>query len=331
MSDFTVQELTLGQLLENTAARFPDTDAVIHADRELRQTWSEFSACVDDMARGLMAIGVQKGEKVAVWATNVPHWVTLMFATARIGAILVTVNTNYRETELRYLLQQSECENLFIIDSVRDHDFIASTYEVLPELRRQRRGMLEVEGLPHLKRVFFLGTDKHRGMYSLPELFSLAGDVSDEEYESRKASISPYDVVNMQYTSGTTGFPKGVMLTHVNIVNNGYWIGYHQKFSSRDRVCLPVPLFHCFGCVRRSTYTGIDYYGHTTFGYDDFEQIACTEAFICSDRGTQRHDSCSTGFFEPFAQYGIGLYIWKYDKPHFYQLFGCFQRFYGIG
>ena len=132
MSDFTVQELTLGQLLENTAARFPDTDAVIHADRELRQTWSEFSACVDDMARGLMAIGVQKGEKVAVWATNVPHWVTLMFATARIGAILVTVNTNYRETELRYLLQQSECENLFIIDSVRDHDFIASTYEVLP-------------------------------------------------------------------------------------------------------------------------------------------------------------------------------------------------------
>ena len=249
MSDFTVQELTLGQLLENTAARFPDTDAVIHADRELRQTWSEFSACVDDMARGLMAIGVQKGEKVAVWATNVPHWVTLMFATARIGAILVTVNTNYRETELRYLLQQSECENLFIIDSVRDHDFIASTYEVLPELRRQRRGMLEVEGLPHLKRVFFLGTDKHRGMYSLPELFSLAGDVSDEEYESRKASISPYDVVNMQYTSGTTGFPKGVMLTHVNIVNNGYWIGYHQKFSSRDRVCLPVPLFHCFGCV----------------------------------------------------------------------------------
>ena len=109
MNDFAVQELTLGQLLENTAARFPDTDAVIHADRELRQTWSEFSACVDDMARGLMAIGVRKGEKVAVWATNVPHWVTLMFATARIGAILVTVNTNYRETELRYLLQQSEC------------------------------------------------------------------------------------------------------------------------------------------------------------------------------------------------------------------------------
>lgn len=249
MKDFAVQELTLGQLLENTAARFPDNDAVIHADRDLRQTWSEFSACVDSMARGLMALGVRKGEKVAVWATNVPHWLTLMFATARIGAVLVTVNTNYRNTELLYLLQQSESENLFIIEGVRDHDFIASTYEVIPDLRRQRRGMLQVETLPHLKRVFFLGTEKHRGMYSLPEVFALAGDVSDEAYERRKASVSPYDVVNMQYTSGTTGFPKGVMLTHVNIVNNGYWIGFHQKFSQLDRVCLPVPLFHCFGCV----------------------------------------------------------------------------------
>ena len=249
MKEFAVQELTLGQLLENTAARFPDNDAVIHADRDLRQTWSEFSDSVDAMARGLMALGVQKGEKVAVWATNVPHWLTLMFATARIGAVLVTVNTNYRNTELLYLLQQSESENLFIIEGVRDHDFIASTYEVIPELRRQKRGMLQVEALPHLKRVFFLGAEKHRGMYSLPEVFGLAGGVSDEAYERRKASVSPYDVVNMQYTSGTTGFPKGVMLTHVNIVNNGYWIGFHQKFSQMDRVCLPVPLFHCFGCV----------------------------------------------------------------------------------
>ncbi len=249
MKEFAVQELTLGQLLENTAARFPDNDAVIHADRDLRQTWSEFSDCEDTMARGLMALGVQKGEKVAVWATNVPHWLMLMFATARIGAVLVTVNPNYRNTELLYLLQQSESENLFIIEGVRDHDFIASTYEVIPELRRQKRGMLQVESLPHLKRVFFLGSEKHRGMYSLPEVFGLAGDVSDEAYERRKASVSPYDVVNMQYTSGTTGFPKGVMLTHVNIVNNGYWIGFHQKFSQLDRVCLPVPLFHCFGCV----------------------------------------------------------------------------------
>ena len=249
MSDFTVQELTLGQLLENTAARFPDNEAVIHADRDFRQTWSAFSASVDDMAKGLMALGVRKGEKVAIWATNVPHWLTLMFATARIGAVMITVNTNYRDAELRYLLQQSECENLFLIDGVRDHDFVASAYEVIPELRLQKRGMLRSETLPHLRRVFFLGEEKHRGMYSLPELFGLSQMVSDEAFAARKASLSPYDVVNMQYTSGTTGFPKGVMLTHVNIVNNGYWIGSHQNFSERDRVCLPIPLFHCFGCV----------------------------------------------------------------------------------
>lgn len=249
MSNFTVRELTLDQFLENTAARFPDTDAVIHAGRESRQTRSEFSTCVDDMARGLMVIGVQKGEKVTAWTTNVPHWMTLMFATTRIGTILVTVSTNYYKTELRYLLQQSEYKSLFIIDSVRDHDFITSTYEVLPELRHQWRGMLGVEGLPHLKRIFFLDTGKHRGICSLPELFPLAGDVSDKECESRKTSIPPYNVVNARHTSGTTGFPKGVMLTHVNIVDNSYWIDYYQKFSSRDWVYLPVPLFHCFGCT----------------------------------------------------------------------------------
>ncbi|MEG1610168.1 MAG: AMP-binding protein [Bilophila sp.] len=249
MSDFTPRELTLGQILDRAVARFPDREALVYVDRDLRQTWAAFAVAVDDMAKGLMALGVKKGEKVAVWATNVPHWVTLMFATARIGAVLITVNTNYRDSELRYLLQQSECENLFVIEGVRDHDFISSTYEVIPELRKQERGYLRSETLPHLKRVFFLGQDKHRGMYPLPELMNLAADISPETYERRKAEVSPYDVVNMQYTSGTTGFPKGVMLTHVNIGNNGYWIGKHQKFTEEDRVCLPVPLFHCFGCV----------------------------------------------------------------------------------
>lgn len=249
MKDFSVQELTLGQILDRAVARFPDRDALIYMDQNVRQTWAEFAVAVDDMAKGLMALGVKKGEKVAIWATNVPHWVTLMFATARIGAVLITVNTNYRDAELLYLLQQSECENLFIIEGVRDHDFISSTYEVIPELRKQERGYLHTEHLPHLKRVFFLGQDKHRGMYTLPELMNHAGDISPETYERRKTSVSPYDVVNMQYTSGTTGFPKGVMLTHINIGNNGYWIGEHQKFTEEDRVCLPVPLFHCFGCV----------------------------------------------------------------------------------
>lgn len=249
MSEFVLREKTLGQILDETVARYPDNDALVYVDRDYRQTWTEFSNNVDQLAKGLMALGVQRGEKVAIWATNVPYWVSLMFATARIGAVLLTVNTNYRESEIKYLLKQSECENLFIIDSFRDHDYIDCIYGVVPELKKHERGHLRCPELPHLKRVMFLGMEKHRGMYSLPEIMALSIMTPEAAYEARKAEVSPYDVVNMQYTSGTTGFPKGVMLTHINIGNNGYWIGKNQNFSGVDRVCLPVPLFHCFGCV----------------------------------------------------------------------------------
>lgn len=247
--EYEIQKRTLGDILDHTVNRFPQQEALVYADRDYRQTWEEFSQTVDDLAKGLMALGVQPGEKVGIWATNVPHWVTLMFASARIGAILLTVNTSYRDSELRYLLEQSECENLFIIDGYRDHDYLATLYSVVPELRVQPRGKLKCDSLPHLKRVMFLGVEKHRGMYSLSEIMSLQAMITDEEYEARKAMVRPDDVVNMQYTSGTTGFPKGVMLTHMGIGNNGYCIGANQKFSHKDRVCLPVPLFHCFGCV----------------------------------------------------------------------------------
>ena len=248
-AQFELREWTLGQVLDHTVARFPDNEALVYPDRNYRQTWSEFGALVDDFAKGLMALGVQKGEKVAVWATNVPYWVALQFATAKIGAILITVNTNYREHELRYLLTHSECENIFLIDSVRDHDYLDTLYRIAPELRLQSRDRLACKSLPHLKRVCFLGAEKHRGMYSVPEILSLSVMVDEAEYAARQAQLQPWDVINMQYTSGTTGFPRGVMLTHMGVGLNGYWIGRHQNFGPEDRVCLPVPLFHCFGCV----------------------------------------------------------------------------------
>ena len=249
METFAVRERTLGQILDETAAKYPDNDAVIYVDRDYRQTYREFAQLVDELAMGLMALGVQKGEKVAIWATNVPYWVALQFATAKIGAVLLTVNTNYRESELRYLLQQSESENLFIMDGYRDHDYVQTIYTLIPELRMQQRGQLRCDHLPHLKRVMFLGVEKHRGMFSVPEIRVLSAMVTADEYKARQDTLHPWDVVNMQYTSGTTGFPKGVMLTHVGIGNNGYWIGKNQNFTEKDRVCLPVPLFHCFGCV----------------------------------------------------------------------------------
>jgi fatty-acyl-CoA synthase len=243
------RDVTLGQLLDEAVKKYPDNEAVVYADRDYRETWREFSETVDRMAKGLMALGVKKGDKVAIWATNVPHWVTLQFAVARIGAILITVNINYKSSEIEYVLKQSEAENIFIIDGYRDTDYINTMYELIPELKVQPRDRLRSERFPHLQRVIFLGPEKHRGMYSMNEVMDMAVQVSDEEYMERQATLSTHDVVMMQYTSGTTGFPKGVMLTHHNIGNNGYWIGVNENLGPNDRVCFPVPLFHCFGCV----------------------------------------------------------------------------------
>jgi len=244
-----LRELTLGQLLDEAVEKWPDSEAVVYVDRDFRLTYREFGALVDTVAKGLMALGVKKGEKVAVWANNVPYWVALQFATAKIGAVLLTVNTHYRSHEIKYLLENSQAENLFIIGEYRDHDYLRSVYEQIPELKIQERGQLKTNKFPKLKRVFYLGHEKHRGMYSIPELQAMSAMVSDEEYIARQAELDPHDVVNMQYTSGTTGFPKGVQLTHYNIGNNGFWIGENQSFQAGDRLCLTVPLFHCFGCV----------------------------------------------------------------------------------
>lgn len=249
MTERLIFEKTLGQILDETIEKNPHNPAVIYVDRGYRQSWQEFGDTVDQLAKGLMALGVQKGEKVAVWATNVPYWVALQFATAKIGAILVTVNINYKLSEIEYLMSQSESENLFIINGYRDTDYISTIYELVPELKTQQRGYLKSARFPHLKRVFFLGHEKHRGMYSLPEVFALGNQINKQEYKSRQDSLNCHDVVNMQYTSGTTGFPKGVMLTHYNVGNNGYWIGKNQNLGPNDKICIPVPLFHCFGCV----------------------------------------------------------------------------------
>ena len=249
MENGSNHQMTLGQILDDTIARYPDNEAIIYVDRDYRLTYRQFGQVVDRLARGLMALGVEKGEKVAVWATNIPYWVALQFATAKIGAVLLTVNTNYKRDELAYLLTQSECENLFLIDGYQDTDYIQTVYDLVPELRTQQRGYLNSETFPDLKRVFFLGPEKHRGMYTLPEVMAMDAMTQEAAYIARQEALDCHDVVNMQYTSGTTGFPKGVMLTHHNIGNNGFWIGENQNFTEKDRVCLPVPLFHCFGCV----------------------------------------------------------------------------------
>lgn len=243
------REYTLGQLLDQTIARCGPLDALVYADRDFRLTWFEFGIEVDRLARGLMALGVKRGEKIALWATNVPHWIILMFAAAKIGAILLPLNTNYKTQEIDFALTQSDTENLFIINGYRDTDYVQIIYDLIPELKERPRGDLKSARYPHLKRVMFLGPEKHRGMYSLNEVLALAVETPWEDYIARQNELDVNDVVNMQYTSGTTGFPKGVQLTHRNIANDGFWIGACQNLSAKDRVCIPVPLFHCFGCV----------------------------------------------------------------------------------
>lgn len=240
---------TLGSMLEKWANETPDTDFMVYPDRGLRFSYGEFNQRVNDMAKGFIGIGIKPGDKVGIWANNVPDWLTIMFATAKIGAILVTVNTSYKLAELEYLIRNADLDSICIIDGYRDSDYVGMIFDLIPELKNSERGRLKSEKFPLLRNVVFIGPQKHRGMYNTPELMLIGSHMDDSELTCISETISCHDVVNMQYTSGTTGFPKGVMLTHYNILNNGFFVGENMHYTNKDRLLLCVPLFHCFGCV----------------------------------------------------------------------------------
>jgi len=242
-------EYTLGGMLEKWATESPDHEFMVYPDRNLRFTYSRFNQRVNQLAKGLMSIGVKPGDKVGIWANNVPDWSTFMYATAKIGAILVTVNTSYKLTELEYLIRNADLHTLCIIDGYRDSDYVNMTFELVPELKTAVRGELMSAKFPVLKNVIFIGPQKHKGMYNTHELILLGSYLPDDELNNVKANVKCHDVVNMQYTSGTTGFPKGVMLSHYNILNNGYATGECMQYTQADRLLVCVPMFHCFGCV----------------------------------------------------------------------------------
>ena len=242
-------ELTIGQYFRNQVAVDPDHEFVVYPDRALRWTYREFDERTDELAKGLLAIGMKPGDHLGVWARNIPDWLTFMYATAKIGVVMVTVNPVYKSHELDYVLKQSDMKALCVIDAFRDVDYLKIIYDLVPEALTQERGHLETENYPCLKNLIYMGPEKHRGFYSVPELILLGYHTSDDVLREAEASFTNDDVVMMQYTSGTTGFPKGVMLTHRNILNNGFYIGEGQRLGPEDRVTLPVPFFHCFGCV----------------------------------------------------------------------------------
>jgi len=242
-------ELTVGGLLDDIAGRYPDRDALVYWERGIRYTWREFNEVCRQVAKGLMRLGVKKGDNVSIWAYNVPEWVILQFATAKIGAILVTINTSYKSAELEYILSQSDSSTLFLVRRFKDTDYVDTLYEVAPELKSAEPGKLSAANLPCLKRVVFIGDETPAGTFNFQALYDLGKDVPDCDLAAVEATLDRHEVINMQYTSGTTGFPKGVMLTHHNVINNGFNIGECMKFTENDRLCIPVPFFHCFGCV----------------------------------------------------------------------------------
>ncbi len=240
---------TVGALLDDMARRYPDNEALVYHERGLRYTYREFNEVCRRVAKGLLKLGVKKGDNVSIWAYNVPEWVILQFATAKIGAILVTINTSYKSAELEYILNQSDSSALFMVKSFKDTDYVQTVYDVIPELPAAEPGKLASPKLPHLGNVIFIGQETPTGMNNFNTIMDLGNQVSDQDLQAVEATLDCFEVINMQYTSGTTGFPKGVMLTHHNVINNGFNIGECMKFTEKDRLCIPVPFFHCFGCV----------------------------------------------------------------------------------
>jgi len=241
--------ICIGQALDRASERFPDGLALVMRHTGERFTWRQLRHEVEKLSRGLMGLGVEKGQRVGMWATNCTEWVLAQFATAKIGAILVNLNPRYRAHELEYALRQSECQTLLLISGFRDCDYVETLFSVAPESRTSPPGDFSSQRLPHLKNVVFCGEPAPSAMLSWKQLLAMGEQVSTEQLRAREATLSPRDAINIQYTSGTTGFPKGATLTHFNVVNNGMLIGDCMKLTEQDRVCIPVPFYHCFGMV----------------------------------------------------------------------------------
>lgn len=264
-TDAELLDETIGANFERTAVMYPEVEALVDVPSGRRWSYGELNTEIDVVARSLMASGIEKGDRVGIWAPNCPEWTILQYATARIGAILVTINPAYRTHELAYVLEHSGVRLLVSAAEFKSSDYRAMVAEVRPDL-------------PGLREVLFLGTDD---WHTLGER---AGLVSDGELRHRIAGLTPGDPINIQYTSGTTGSPKGATLSHRNILNNGYFVTELIGFGPGDRLCIPVPFYHCFGMVMGNL--GCTTHGATMVipaaGFDPAATLAAVEAERCT-------------------------------------------------
>ncbi len=244
-----VDGVTIPEALSRVVAQHAGRDALVFPAHNLRMSYAEFDRAVYEAAKGLLALGVETGQHVAVWATNVPEWVILQFATAKIGAVLVTVNPAYRAHEFKYVLEQSDVVALFLVERFKSSDYYAILNEVCPELRHATPGALSSSQFPKLRCVVSLSGRALPGALAWSDMIDQGRGVDALDLRQAESRLQPTDPINIQYTSGTTGFPKAATLSHRNLLLNAWYIGDCQKLGPDDRVCIPVPFYHCFGCV----------------------------------------------------------------------------------
>ena len=245
-------EQTIGQALTEAVKSYPDRTALVVRHQSIRWSFSELEQAVNRFAAGLLAMGFQAGDRVGVWAPNCAEWIVAQYATAKAGIIQVNINPAYRTHELEYVLNKVSCKGLITAANFKSSDYIEMLHQLAPELGSSEPGQLESEKLPHLKSVIRLGEEKSPGFFNFHDVSALASDELLEQVDQLANTLDPNDAINIQFTSGTTGSPKGATLTHRNILNNGYFTGRAMRFSEEDVLCIPVPLYHCFGMVMGS-------------------------------------------------------------------------------
>ena len=240
---------TIGQCLDRITETYPDHEALVSVFQDRRFTYRQLHATVEQAAKAFLRLGIKRGDRIAIWSTNNWQWVVTQYASAKIGAILVTINPAYRAHELQYVLEQSRTKVLFLVESFKTSDYVQMLQDVCPEIASADTGVIQSAPFPHLRHVVLYSDARRPGMMTFAQFLARAREVPDEELRSRENELELDDHINIQYTSGTTGFPKGVVLTHNNILNNGFVIGEYMQFTDADRLCIPVPFYHCFGMV----------------------------------------------------------------------------------
>ncbi len=293
---------TLGAMFDATVARFPDREALVVRHQQVRWSYRELQRQVDALAAGLLALGLEPGDRIGIWSPNCSEWVVTQFATAKAGLILVNINPAYRLAELEYALNKVGCKAIIAADRFKTSDYLGMLNTLAPELADAQPNQLQAKRLPALRLVIRLGQERTPGTMNFAEVLAAGRPADRDRLAALQKTLQPDDPINIQFTSGTTGFPKGATLTHFNILNNGFFIGEAMKLTQRDRLCIPVPLYHCFGMVLGNL-ACVTHGSTMVYPADSFEPLSVMQ--------TVQEEKCT-------ALHGVPtMFIAELDHPRF--------------